>query len=91
VKASVERALLPHLKRAGFRHAQAMSIALLPVTQGGAMPDNTDLNPGDEAAPGTPETGENLCPASNGSAKKDGVECDQRNGTGTVIEGIGGA
>jgi len=55
------------------------------------MPDNTALNPGDEAAPGTPGTGENRCPTCSGSGKKDGQKCEQCNGTGKVIEGIGGA
>ena len=55
------------------------------------MPDNTDLNPGDEAAPGTPGTGENLCPACSGSGEKDSQKCEVCNGTGKVIEGIGGA
>jgi hypothetical protein len=52
------------------------------------VPDNTDLNPGDEAAPGT---GENLCPACNDSRKKDRRQCGQPNRTGKVIEGMGGA
>lgn len=72
-------------------HAQAMRIAVMTVTHGGAMPDNTTLNPGDEAAPGTPGTGENLCPACNGAGKKDAEKCERCNGTGKVIEGIGGA
>ena len=55
------------------------------------MPDNTNLNPGDEAPPGTPGTGENLCPACNGSGTKEGQKCEQCDGTGKVIEGIGGA
>jgi hypothetical protein len=63
----------------------------LPVTQGGAMPDNTDLNPGDEAAPGTPGTGENLRPGCSGSGKNDGPKGEQCIGSGKVIEGIRGA
>jgi hypothetical protein len=55
------------------------------------MPDSRDLNPGDEAAPGTPGTGENLCSACNRSRKKDRRQCGQCNRTGKVIEGIGGA
>jgi hypothetical protein len=96
MKAVVECALLLNL--AIDRQAAEASGSLrrrvspyLPVTQGGVMPDNTDLNPGDEAAPGTPGTGENLCPACNGSGKKEGQKCEQCNGTGKVIEGIGGA
>ncbi|WP_031364523.1 hypothetical protein [Caballeronia sordidicola] len=61
------------------------------------MPDNTKLIPGDEAPPGTPGTGENLCPARDGSGKQDSQKCEQCTGTGTgtgtgkMIEGIGGA
>jgi len=47
-------------------------------------------NPGDEAAPGTPGTGENLCPRCGGSGRIDGAECRECGGTGKVIEGIGG-
>ena len=49
------------------------------------------LNPGDEAAPGTPGTGENLCPQCSGSGRADGGECPTCDGTGKVIDGIGGA
>jgi hypothetical protein len=49
------------------------------------------LNPGDEAAPGTPGTGENLCPQCSGSGRADGAECPTCGGSGKVIDGIGGA
>jgi DnaJ-class molecular chaperone len=50
-----------------------------------------DLNPGDEAAPGTPGSGENLCRRCNGKGRtQDGAECPECGGTGTVIEGISG-
>ncbi|MBB5709754.1 hypothetical protein [Sphingomonas xinjiangensis] len=48
-------------------------------------------NPGDEAEPGTPGTGENICPQCNGSGEFSGRECSDCAGTGKVIEGIGGA
>ena len=48
-------------------------------------------NPGDEAAPGTPGTGEDICRACNGSGKVDGKTCPECNGSGKVIEGVGGA
>lgn len=63
----------------------------LPATQGDAMPHHTDLNPRDEAAPGTPGTGENLCPACSGSGEKGSEKCQVCDGTGKVIKGIGGA
>ncbi|NKQ09952.1 hypothetical protein [Pseudomonas sp. SST3] len=49
------------------------------------------INPGDEAVPGTPGTGENICPVCNGSGRSDAGECQNCGGTGKVIEGIGGA
>jgi hypothetical protein len=51
-----------------------------------------EINPGDDAAPGTPGTGEDVCPECNGSGKaEDGKDCPNCGGTGIVIEGIGGA
>lgn len=54
-------------------------------------PRTTGLNPGDVAAPGTPGTGENLCPDCSGKGRIRGKECPTCGGTGKVIEGIGGA
>lgn len=51
----------------------------------------TPLNPGDDAAPGTPGTGEDTCTACKGSGKlADGKQCPNCGGTGLVTEGIGG-
>ena len=47
-------------------------------------------NPGDEAAPGTSGTGENVCRRCAGSGEVDGGPCPECGGTGKVIEGIGG-
>ena len=47
-------------------------------------------SPGDQAAPGTPGTGENVCPRCNGSGVWEGDTCPHCEGTGKVIEGIGG-
>jgi RecJ-like exonuclease len=49
------------------------------------------LNPGDKAAPGTPGTGENVCPECKGSGRVGAAPCRTCGGTGRVIEGIGGA
>ena len=54
------------------------------------MADNDSAKPGDEAAPGTPGTGENLCAECNGTGKVDGGTCPECRGTGKVITGIGG-
>lgn len=47
--------------------------------------------PGDQADPGTPGTGEALCPVCSGSGRVDGEPCQNCRGTGKIIEGIGGA
>ncbi|WP_120994532.1 hypothetical protein [Stutzerimonas urumqiensis] len=49
------------------------------------------MNPGDEAPAGTPGTGENICPACNGTGRLNGEPCEHCGGSGRVIEGIGGA
>ncbi|MGF7146909.1 RecJ-like exonuclease [Sphingomonas zeicaulis] len=49
------------------------------------------LNPGDDAAPGTPGTGENICPQCGGSGTIDGETCENCAGSGRIVEGIGGA
>lgn len=49
------------------------------------------LAPGDDAAPGTPGTGEDLCLDCNGTGKKaDGSPCPTCEGTGKVTRAIGG-
>jgi hypothetical protein len=55
------------------------------------VPDPAPRNPGDEAAPGTPGTGENVCPACKGAGQVRGQRCVNCGGTGKVITGIGGA
>ena len=49
------------------------------------------MAPGDEAPPGTPSTGENVCPECGGSGKLGASACPNCEGTGTVTVGIGGA
>ena len=46
---------------------------------------------GDDAAPGTAGTGENLCPECNGSGRIGDRACPNCDGAGKVVEGIGGA
>ena len=49
------------------------------------------VNPGDEAPPGTPGSGEDICAACSGTGKQaDGKPCPMCGGTGRVNEGIGG-
>ena len=47
-------------------------------------------NPGDDAPPGTPGTGEDLCRDCSGSGRLDGKTCPTCGGSGKVIEGVGG-
>lgn len=49
------------------------------------------LKPGDQAPPGTPGTGENVCRRCGGSGRLDNGICPECEGTGRVNEGIGGA
>jgi hypothetical protein len=48
-------------------------------------------SPGDEAQPGTPGTGEDLCQVCHGTGRVDGATCPNCGGDGKVIAGIGGA
>lgn len=56
-----------------------------------ALPPDAPMAPGDEAPPGTPGTGENVCPRCGGSGKVAGTTCPSCQGTGKVTVGIGGA
>jgi hypothetical protein len=49
------------------------------------------MAPGDEAPPGTPGTGEDVCPDCGGTGQKAGGTCPTCLGTGKVTVGIGGA
>jgi DnaJ-class molecular chaperone len=48
------------------------------------------LNPGDDAAPGTFGTGENICPKCNGTGRIEDGDCANCGGTGKVVEGLAG-
>ena len=55
------------------------------------MPNETEpTKPGDEAGPGTPGTGENLCRRCGGSGRVEDEACPECKGTGKVVTGIGG-
>jgi RecJ-like exonuclease len=54
-------------------------------------PNDQQLNPGDEAAPGTPGTAEDICTECAGTGKLgDGTACPECGGSGRVVRGIGG-
>lgn len=46
--------------------------------------------PGDEATPGAPGTGENVCRACEGRGTVEAGTCPECQGTGIVTSGIGG-
>ena len=52
---------------------------------------NAMLNPGDEAAPGTPGTGDDICPECHGNGRVNGSPCPNCGGSGTITRAIGGA
>jgi DnaJ-class molecular chaperone len=50
----------------------------------------SQMHPGDEARPGTPGSGENICRTCKGSGEVNQKPCPDCGGTGKVVEGIGG-
>ena len=52
--------------------------------------DDHDLKPGEEAEPGTPGSGEDVCPVCNGEGRVAGQTCANCEGTGLIQRGIGG-
>jgi DnaJ-class molecular chaperone len=52
---------------------------------------STIRNPGDETAPGTPQTGETTCPECHGTGRAPSGECPNCGGTGRVVQTIGDA
>lgn len=59
--------------------------------RGTTVPSADATAPGDEAAPGTPGTGEITCPECHGTGRIAGAKCPKCNGTGRVVRAIGGA
>jgi RecJ-like exonuclease len=50
------------------------------------------MNPGDEATPGSAQSGEAICPKCGGTGKLAGSkECDNCGGTGIVVQLVGDA
>jgi DnaJ-class molecular chaperone len=48
-------------------------------------------NPGDEAAPGSAQTGEDICPECQGSGRQGQNACVNCGGTGRIVKIIGDA
>jgi hypothetical protein len=49
------------------------------------------MSPADEAMPGTPGTGEDVCRTCGGTGQLNGGACPDCDGTGKITVGIGGA
>jgi DnaJ-class molecular chaperone len=49
------------------------------------------MAPGDESPAGTHGTGENVCRMCSGTGRVDGHTCPDCEGSGKVIDGVGGA
>lgn len=47
--------------------------------------------PGDEAPPGTPGTGTVSCAECNGTGAVNGLDCKNCEGSGWIVQGMGGA
>ena len=58
---------------------------------GPGSPATTIRNPGDEAAPGAPQTGETICPECHGTGRVQGGDCPHCGGTGQVVQIVGDA
>jgi hypothetical protein len=56
-----------------------------------AAPSIQPLNPGDEAEPGTPGTGEAVCPRCSGTGRLNGQPCPNCGATGKINKAVGGA
>lgn len=58
---------------------------------GAALDPAMSETPGDEAPPATPGTGESICRVCGGTGQSaDGAQCPACEGSGKVVEGIGG-
>jgi len=58
------------------------------IKPGGQQQGHEMMAPGDEAPPGTPGTGEDVCPDCGGRGRLDGQECNTCLGRGRVIRAI---
>ncbi len=58
---------------------------------GTASPGAAVRNPGDEAAPGAPQTGEAICPECHGTGRAQSGACQNCGGTGQVVQIVGDA
>src|SRR4051794_41250191 len=80
--------------RASWRAAEGGNLGggLSFPPQGGPQmaQSNSEMNPGDEAPPGTAGTGEDVCPTCHGSGRVESAKCETCGGTGKGTRAIGG-
>lgn len=77
---------------AGTEHSAQVTESVAGEEDPGAANDLSSVHPGDEAARGTPGTGEGICRGCGGNGRTAaGAPCPTCGGTGKVIVGIGGA
>lgn len=55
------------------------------------VPTDGNRRPGDEAEPGTPQTGEGVCPVCGGEGMVAGRPCANCRGTGKIVVNVGDA
>jgi DnaJ-class molecular chaperone len=55
-----------------------------------AVADEAGMKPGDQAPPGSPSAGENVCARCGGSGRLGASDCPDCGGTGKITTGIGG-
>lgn len=58
---------------------------------GGTVPGERTRMPGDEAAPGSPQTGDQICPRCQGSGRIEAHPCPDCGGSGRVVQIVGDA
>jgi DnaJ-class molecular chaperone len=61
------------------------------ATDGAIQAPSSQRNPGDESAPGTPQTAEDICPQCQGSGEQGNSACANCGGTGRIVKIIGDA
>lgn len=74
-----------------FLFYKGVTMKLQSGTGAGIPTPSSQRNPGDESAPGTPQTAEDICPECQGSGKQGQTDCGNCGGTGRIVKIIGDA
>ena len=86
----------------GKEHRYGRPVELFSICKGDSMNSQSSTgagipvpsgqrNPGDESAPGTPQTAEDICPECQGSGKQGQDACVNCGGSGRIVKIIGDA